>query len=76
VRICDPKAAADIWKAGLQVSATMPCGHLSIYQEGGMTKLTMLHPRFLTMLDPHPAVKDLADSVTGPYLAMMWEVTR
>jgi hypothetical protein len=76
VRICDPKAAANIWSAGLQVSAMMPCGHMSIYQEGGRTKLTMLHPSFLTLLDPHPAVKELAVAVTGPYLLMMDEVTK
>lgn len=76
VRICDPKAAANIWSAGLQVSAMMPCGHMSIYQEGGRTKLTMLHPSFLTLLDPHPAVKELAVAVTEPYLLMMDEVTK
>ena len=76
VRICDPKAASNIWSAGLKVSAMMPCGHMSIYQEGGATKVTMLHPRFLTMLDPHPAVRELADAVTAPYLAMMDDVTR
>ena len=76
VRICDPKAAANVWNAGLQISAMMPCGHMSIYQEGGATKLTMLHPRFLTMLDPHPAVKELADAVSGPFLLMMDEVIR
>jgi hypothetical protein len=76
VRICDPKAAANIWKAGMQVSAMMPCGHMSIYQEGGATKVTMLHPRFLTVLDPHPAVQELADAVSGPYVLMMDEVTR
>lgn len=76
VRICDAKAASNIWKAGLHVSAMMPCGHMSIYQESGTTKVTMLHPRFLTMLYPHPEVKGLADSVTAPYLSMMEEVTR
>ena len=76
VRICDPKAAANIWSAGLKVSAMMPCGHLSIYQEGGATKVTMLHPRFMTLLDPHPAVRQLADAVTDPYLRMLDEVTR
>lgn len=76
VRVCDPKAAANIWNAGLQVSAMMPCGHMSIYQEGGRTKVTMLHPSFLTRLDSHPAVKELADAVTGPYLLMMDEITK
>lgn len=76
VRICDAKAAANIWKAGMQVSAMMPCGHMSIYQDGGATKVTLLHPRFMTMLDPHPAVKELADAVTDPYIRMLDDVTR
>lgn len=76
VRICDPKAAASIWSAGLQVSAMLPCGHMSLYREGGTTKVTLLHPRFLTLLDPHPEVRKLADTVTGPYLAMLDDVTK
>lgn len=76
VRICDPKAAANIWSAGMQVSAMMPCGHLSIYREGGATKVTLLHPRFMSLLDPHPAVHELVSSVTGPFLAMLDDVSR
>ena len=76
VRICDPKAAADIWSAGLQVSAMLPCGHMSVYQEGGVTKVTLLNPRFLARLDPHPAVKKLAEGVSNPFTAMLDDVTK
>ncbi len=76
VRICDPKAAADIWSAGLQVSAMLPCGHMSVYQEGGVTKVTLLSPRFLARLDPHPAVKKLAEGVSDPFTAMLDDVTK
>lgn len=76
VRICDAKAAANIWSAGMQVSAMLPCGHMSLYRESGTTKVTLLHPRFLALLDPHPAVRKLADDVTGPYLTMLDDVTK
>lgn len=76
VRICDRKAAANIWKAGMHVAAMLPCGQLSIYQEGGTTKVTMLHPRYLTMLDPHAEVQHLVDAVSGPLVLMLDEVTR
>ncbi len=76
VRICVPKLAGDVWNAGMHVTAMMPCGHMGIYQEGGVTKVSMLHPRFLTVLDPHPAVKKLADDVTGPYLTMLDAITK
>jgi hypothetical protein len=76
VRICDPKAASDIWSAGMKVSAMLPCGHMSVYQEDGVTKVTLLSPRFLARLDPHPAVKKLAEDVSDPFTAMLDEVTR
>lgn len=76
VRFCDRKAAANIWKAGMHVAAMLPCGQISIYQEGGATKLTMLHPRYLSTLDPHPEVQRLAEAVSGPFTRMLDEVAR
>lgn len=76
VRFCDRKAAANIWKAGMHVAAMLPCGQLSIYQEGGMTKVTMLHPRYLTVLEPHAEVQHLVHAVSGPFVLMLDEVTR
>lgn len=63
VRFCDRKAATDIWKAGMHVAAMLPCGQLSIYQEGGTTKVTMLHPRYLALLDPDAEVQHLVNAV-------------
>lgn len=76
VRLCIREAAADIWKAGMHMAAMMPCGHFGIYQEGGAGKVTMMHPRYMTTLDPHPIVRKLADDVSGPFIAMLDEISR
>jgi hypothetical protein len=76
VRLCIPEAAADIWKVGMHMAAMMPCGHFGIYKEGSSTRITMLHPRFMTLLDPHPIVARLAQDVTEPFLRMLDETTR
>ncbi len=76
VRLCIGPAAADIWKVGMHMAAMMPCGHFGIYEEKGATRVTMMHPRYMTLLDPHPIVRKLADDVTGPFTTMLDEVTR
>lgn len=76
VRLCISEPAVDIWKVGMHVSAMLPCGHFGIYQEGGKTSVTLMHPRYMTMLDPHPIVQKLADDVSGPFIAMLDEVTK
>lgn len=76
VRLCIREAAGNIWNAGMQVAALLPCGQMSIYQETGATKITMLHPRAMTLLDPNPIVAKLADDVTGPFMTMLDEVTK
>ncbi len=76
VRICIAQVAGAIWSAGMHVSAMMPCGHMSIYREGNVTRLTLLHPQYLTLLDPHPAVRQLALDTAGPFLTMLDQITR
>lgn len=76
VRLCIREAAADIWKAGMHMAAMMPCGHFGIYQENGTSKVTMMHPRYMTRLDPHPIVQKLAEDVSGPFIAMLDDVSK
>lgn len=76
VRICIREAAANIWSAGMHVSAMLPCGHMGIYQEAGVTKVTLLHPRFMSLLDPNTVVKKLVDDVSGPFLVMLDELAK
>lgn len=76
VRLCIADAAKDIWTVGMHMAAMMPCGHFGIYREGGTAKVTMLHPRYMTRLDPHPIVQKLADDVAGPFTAMLDDISR
>lgn len=76
VRLCIAEAASDIWTAGMHVAAMLPCGHFAIYREDGRTRITMLHPSYMTRLDPSPVVARLAENVAGPFLAMLEETTR
>lgn len=62
IKVCYLPLGPDILDAGLHVGAMLPCGHIGLYEEEGTTRLSMLHPKFLTTLQPHPslerAVKD------------------
>lgn len=76
VRLCIREAAADVWKVGMHVAVILPCGQFAIYEEGGMRKVTMLHPRYMTAFEPHAIVRKLADDVAGPFTAMLDEVVK
>lgn len=76
VKLCVPSAAKDIWAAGLHVAALAPCGHLGIYQEAGQTKVSMLHPKFMNALNPHPSLKKAGDELAPLFTAMLDDVTR
>lgn len=76
VKLCVPSSGKDIWAAGLHVAALAPCGHLGIYQEAGQTKVSMLHPKFMHALNPHPSLKKAGDELAPLFTAMLDEVTR
>lgn len=76
VKLCVPSASKDIWAAGLHVSALVPCGHLGIYQEAGQTKVSMLHPKFMNSLNPHPSLKKVGDELAPLLTAMLDDVIR
>jgi hypothetical protein len=43
---------------------------VGIYQKGGVTEISVLHPRYLHVLYPHPAT-DAASAVAEPLLTEM-----
>ncbi|WP_019023270.1 MULTISPECIES: DUF302 domain-containing protein [unclassified Thioalkalivibrio] len=57
LKVCYLPLGPDIVDAGLHVGAMMPCGHVGLYEENGNTKLSMLHPKFMTTLQPHPSLE-------------------
>ena len=76
VKICIPAVGQLIWPVGLQLSAMLPCGNVGIYQKGTATEISVLHPRYMHVLYPHPAT-ERASAVAQPLLIEMLDaVTR
>ena len=71
VKICYIPAAGDIFAAGRHVSALLPCGHLSLYEEDGRMHLSMLHPRFMTTLSPGPEMERAVEKATPAFEALL-----
>ena len=71
VKLCYIPAAGDIFAAGRHVSALLPCGHLSLYTEDGRTHLSMLHPRFMTILSPGPEMERAVEKATPAFEALL-----
>ena len=70
VKICIPAVGQLIWPVGLQLSAMLPCGNLGIYQKGTATEISVLHPRYMHVLYPHPST-ERASAVAQPLLIDM-----
>jgi hypothetical protein len=70
VKICIPEVGQVIWPAGLHLSALLPCGNVGIYQNGTATGISVLHPRYMQLLYPHPAT-ERASAIAEPLLAEM-----
>lgn len=70
VKLCIPEVGKLVWPAGLQLSALLPCGNLGIYTNGGTTEISLLHPRYMHLLHPDPALEQ-AGAVAEPLLIEM-----
>ena len=65
VKVCIPEVGKLLWPLGLHISAMLPCGNFGVYQKEGKTEISMLHPRYMQVLYPHPEV-DKASAVATP----------
>lgn len=76
VKICIPEVGQALWPVGLQLSAMLPCGNVGVYSKGGTTEVSLLHPRYMHVLYPHPAT-ERAGAIAQPLLVeMLDDVTR
>lgn len=73
VKICIPEVGKLVWPVGLRVSALLPCGNMGIYVNGAMTEISVLHPRYMHLLYPDPAL-ERAGAVAEPLLREMLDV--
>jgi hypothetical protein len=70
VKICIPEVGKLVWPLGLHLSALLPCGNIGIYSNGTATEVSLLHPRYMHMLYPDPALEQ-AGSIAEPLLLEM-----
>jgi hypothetical protein len=70
VKLCIPEVGQLIWPTGLQLSALLPCGNIGIYKVGAATEVSVLHPRYMHTLYPHPSTEK-ASAVAEPLLLEM-----
>lgn len=71
VKICIPEVGQQLWPVGLHISAMLPCGNLGVYRkEDGKTGISLLHPRYMQLLYPDPAVAK-ASATAEPLLIGM-----
>jgi hypothetical protein len=70
VKICVPDVGKLVWPVGLQLSALLPCGNMGVYANGAVTEISLLHPRYMYLLYPDPAL-ERASTVAEPLLSKM-----
>lgn len=70
VKICIPEVGQLLWPVGSHLSALLPCGNVGIYEQGIATEVSVLHPRYMHVLYPHPAT-ERASAVAQPLLIEM-----
>jgi uncharacterized protein (DUF302 family) len=70
--VCNPHQAKKVLDTNLEISTALPC-RISVYQEGGVTKLATIKPTALIDLYATPALKDVAREVEATLQAIMAE---
>lgn len=68
--VCNPHQAKKVLEANLEISTALPC-RISLYEEGGRTKLATISPTALISLYPNPELKHVAEEVEATLVAIM-----
>jgi uncharacterized protein (DUF302 family) len=70
--VCNPHQAKKVLEANLEISTALPC-RISVYEEGGKTKLATIRPTTLIELYRSPALKGVAEEVEATLVQIMAE---
>ncbi len=73
--VCNPHQAKKVLDVNLEISTALPC-RISVYEEGGVTKLATIKPTALIDLYSSPGLKDVAREVEVTLEAIMAEAAR
>ncbi len=71
VKICIKQAGKIAFKAGLKISALVPCGNVGVYKKGKLTEISLLNPQYMNILYPDPNLKAAADIAEPLFREMM-----
>ena len=73
LEVCNPQRAVQVLTANMKMNMALPC-RISVYQEGGKTKIGMIRPTALLALFPGAAdLKAVAEDVERETMRMIDE---
>ena len=73
--VCNPHQAKKVLDVNLEISTALPC-RISVYEEGGVTKLATIKPTAMIDLYSSTGLKDVAREVEVTLEAIMAEAAR
>ena len=75
LEVCNPHQAKRVLEANLEISTALPC-RISVYEDGGVTKLATIKPTSLIALYPNPQLRGVAEEVEATLNRIMEEAAR
>ena len=73
--VCNPQQAKRVLERNMEISTALPC-RVSVYEEGGVTKLATIKPTAMIALYRTPELKGVAEEVEATIAAIMAEAAR
>jgi uncharacterized protein (DUF302 family) len=73
--VCNPHQAKKVLEANLEISTALPC-RISVYEEGGVTKLATIKPSAMIDLYGTPGLQAVAKEVEATLVAIMAEAAQ
>ena len=73
--VCNPHQAKKVLEANLEISTALPC-RISVYEEGGTTKLATIKPTAMIALYRNPELKQVVEDVERALERIMAEAAR
>ncbi len=73
--VCNPHQAKKVLETNLEISTALPC-RISVYEEGGLTKLATIKPTAMIALYATPALQGMAEEVEATLDRIMAEAAR
>ena len=71
--VCNPQAAKRVLDHNPAISAALPC-RISVYQEGGKTKVAAILPSVLLSMFPNPELQSVAEEVERTIIQIMQDL--